>query len=212
MHFVFVHGWGFNAGMWRAVLDHLPNVEVTLVDLGFVRGQSEGSGDWPDGAVAVGHSLGVLWLLHEAEGRGARGFRGLVAIQGFDCFSCHIPRSRTAAMRRELKRDAGATLHAFWQGCGTDDFAPDEALDVDRLDEGLGWLMDWDARAARAALRAPTLALAARDDPVVPEAMSRTIWGDDNIIWSPDGGHVLPLRRPEWCAGHILDFAHAIRP
>jgi pimeloyl-[acyl-carrier protein] methyl ester esterase len=212
MHLVFVHGWGFNAGMWSAVLDHLPDAEVTLVDLGFVRGGARGSYEWPKDAVAVGHSLGVLWLLHEAGGRGARGFRGLVSIQGFDCFSCHIPRARTAAMRRELKRDAGATLHAFWRGCGTDDFAPDQALDVHRLDEGLGWLMDWDVRAAKASLDAPTLALAARDDPVVPEAVSRAIWGDDNITWSPDGGHVLPLRRPDWCARHVLDFAHATRP
>jgi pimeloyl-[acyl-carrier protein] methyl ester esterase len=212
MHLVFVHGWGFNAGMWRATLDCLADVEVSLVDLGFVHRGPEGSGDWPDGAIAVGHSLGVLWLLHEGRAQGARGFRGLVSIQGFDCFSCHVPRSRTAAMRRELKRDAGATLHAFWRACGTDDFAPEEALDVGRLDEGLGWLMNWDARAAKGSLDTPTLALAARDDPVVPEAMSRAIWGDDNIIWSPDGGHVLPLRRPEWCARHVLDFAHATRP
>jgi pimeloyl-[acyl-carrier protein] methyl ester esterase len=212
MHLVFVHGWGFNAGMWGAVLDHLPDAEVSLVDLGFVHGGPEGAGDWPQGAIAVGHSLGVLWLLHEAVGRGARAFRGLLSIQGFDCFSCHVPHSRTAAMRRELRRDAGATLHAFWRGCGTEDFAPKEALDADRLDEGLGWLMDWDARAAKASLDTPTLALAARDDAVVSEAMSRAIWGHDNIIWSPDGGHVLPLKRPEWCARHVLDFAHATRP
>jgi pimeloyl-[acyl-carrier protein] methyl ester esterase len=212
MHLVFVHGWGFNAGMWGAVLDHLPDAEVSLVDLGFVRGGPAGADDWPDDAIAVGHSLGVLWLLHEAREREGRVFRGLVSIEGFDCFSCHIPRARTAAMRRELKRDASATLHAFWRACGPESFAPKEALDVKRLDEGLGWLLDWDARTARASLDIPMLALAARDDAVVPEAMSRAIWGDDNIAWSPEGGHVLPLRRPEWCARHVLDFAHATRP
>jgi pimeloyl-[acyl-carrier protein] methyl ester esterase len=211
MHLVLVHGWGFNAGFWRGVLNHLPGATTTLVDLGFIGEDPECTEDWPQDAVAVGHSLGVLWLLHQAATKGCS-FGGLVSIQGFDCFRCHVPRSRVAAMRRELKRDAGATLNTFWDACGTEAFAPKEALNVDRLDQGLGWLMDWDARAAKKGLACPTLALAARDDAVVPPAMSEAIWPDDMIHWSPDGGHVLPLRHPEWCARHVLDFAHATRP
>ncbi len=73
--------------------------------------------------------------------------------------------------------------------------------------------MHWDARAKRGALTCPVLALAARDDAIVPEAMTEAIWqeesGAPSVIWSEDGGHALPLRRPEWCARHILDFAHA---
>lgn len=210
MHVVLVHGWGFHAGLWRGVLDHLPGATATLVDLGFIAGGPKSVQDWPEGTIAVGHSLGVLWLLHQAATEG-RSFGGLVSIQGFDCFSCHIPRSRTAAMRRELRRDAGATLKTFWDACGTEAFAPNQALDVDRLDQSLGWLMDWDARATKSDFACPTLALAARDDAVVPPAMTEAIWGDD-IQWSQDGGHVLPLRHPEWCARHVLDFAHATRP
>ena len=89
---------------------------------------------------------------------------------------------------------------------------PPEALNVERLDEGLGWLMDWDESKARAELACPTLALAARDDEVVPQAMSEAIWGSDTIRWSETGGHVLPLKHPEWCANHVLDFAHALQP
>jgi pimeloyl-[acyl-carrier protein] methyl ester esterase len=211
MHVVLVHGWGFHAGLWRGVLDHLPGATATLVDLGFIAGGPNGVQDWPPDAVAVGHSLGVLWLLHQAATEG-RSFSGLVSIQGFDCFSCHIPWSRTAAMRRELRRDAAATLNAFWDACGAEAFAPKQELNVDRLDQGLGWLMDWDAREARTGLACPTLALAARDDAVVPPAMTEAIWADGTIHWSPNGGHVLPLRHPEWCARHVLDFAHATRP
>lgn len=211
MHFVFVHGWGFNAGIWRAVLDHLPDVDTSLVDLGFIDGGPEGVSNWPEDAIAVGHSLGVLWLLQRAGERERRPFRGLVSIQGFDCFSCHTPPSRVAGMRRELKRDANATLQAFWRASGTGAFAPAEALNVEQLDEGLGWLMDWDARAVKSELGCPMLALAARDDATVPEAMSQAIWAGGKIQWSQDGGHVLPLRHPEWCARHVLDFAHALQ-
>jgi pimeloyl-[acyl-carrier protein] methyl ester esterase len=212
MRFVFVHGWGFNAGIWRDLTGYMRNPEVSLVDLGFIAGGPQAVSAWPSDAIAVGHSLGVLWLLHRAGEAGGAPFRGLVSIQGFDRFSPPIPRSRVAGMRRGLRRDASQTLETFWRGSGTESFAPPAALNVERLDEGLGWLMDWDARQARAELACPTLALAARDDAVVPEVMSEAIWGRDNIHWSEIGGHVLPLKHPEWCANHVLDFAHALQP
>lgn len=162
--------------------------------------------DWPADAVVVGHSLGLLWLLREGRGR----FKALVSIQGFDCFSCHVPRSRVEAMRRGLRHDAPAMMHSFWAGCGSEDFAPPEALNLARLEQGLSWLADWDGREAKTALRCPMLALAAKDDAIVPEAMSQAIWGATEIKWSPDGGHVLPLRQPKWCADHVRDFADAL--
>jgi pimeloyl-[acyl-carrier protein] methyl ester esterase len=69
--------------------------------------------------------------------------------------------------------------------------------------------MTWDARKAREALSCPVLALATQDDVIVPPSMSEAIWGE-RIIWSPDGGHVLPLKHPDWCACHVLEFAHAL--
>ena len=212
MHFVFVHGWGFNPAIWRDVIGNIGNAEVTLIDLGFIAGGPKAAASWPSDAIAVGHSLGLLWLLHRAGEEEGPPFRGLVSIQGFDRFCPYTPTSRVAGMRRGLRRDAGQTLAAFWRGCGTEPFAPREALKVERLDEGLGWLMDWDESKARAALACPMLALAAPDDAVVPQAMSEAIWGSDNIRWSDTGGHVLPLKHPEWCANHVLDFAHALQP
>ncbi len=206
MHFVLVHGWGFHAGLWADFAGHLEGAEITLVDLGFVAGGPEGKQDWPSDAIAVGHSLGLLWLLARKRGQ----FRALVSIQGFDCFSCHIAPSRIAALKRGLEREPYATMQAFWRSCGAPDFAPPEALDVARLDEGLDWLMHWDARKAKDELKCPVLALAARDDAIVPAAMSEAIWRDAGLIVSPDGGHVLPLRHPRWCARHVLEFAHSL--
>ncbi len=90
---------------------------VSLVDLGFIAGGPPSARDWPEDAIAVGHSLGLLWLLEQD-----RPFRALVSIQGFDCFSCHVAPSRVASMRQALARDAAATLAAFWRACGTADF------------------------------------------------------------------------------------------
>ena len=212
MHFVLVHGWGFNPSIWRDVIRNTGNAEVTLIDLGFISGGPKATTTWPSDSIAVGHSLGLLWLLHRAAEEGAAPFRGLISIQGFDRFCPHIPPSRVAGMRRGLRRDAVQTLEAFWRGCGTTPFASPESLNVERLDEGLGWLMDWDESKARAALTCPTLAIAARDDAIVPAATSEVIWGSDTIRWSDTGGHVLPLEHPEWCANHVLDFAHALKP
>jgi pimeloyl-[acyl-carrier protein] methyl ester esterase len=205
MHFVLVHGWGFHAGIWADVVTHLGHVEVTFVDLGFVSGGLKGKDEWPQDSIAIGHSLGLLWLLKQG-----RSFRGLVSVQGFDCFSCHVEPSRIMALKRGLERDAGGTLQAFWRSCGAAGFALPEALNVSRLAEGLEWLMHWDARPAKQQLDCPMLALAARDDPIVPPAMTEAIWNDTRIVWSQDGGHVLPLRHPRWCARHVLEFAHAL--
>lgn len=205
MRLVLVHGWGFHGGIFADFIGHLEGAEVTLVDLGFVAGGPKGASEWPEDAIAVGHSLGLLWLLE----RGRSRYRALVSIQGFDCFSCHVAPSRLAALKRGLEREPAGTLQAFWRSCGASGFALPEALDVAKLDEGLDWLMTWDATKARKELACPVLALASRDDVVVPPSMSEAIWGE-NIIWSPDGGHVLPLKHPRWCARHVLEFAHTL--
>lgn len=207
MRFVLVHGWGFNAGLWDRFVRHLPDADIARVDLGFIAGAPKGVSDWPEDSIAVGHSLGLLWLLKQGQGR----FRALVSIQGFDCFSCHIPKSRVLGMQRTLKKDAGATLRAFWHVCGTEPYAAQDALNIEALGNGLDWLASWDAREQRQALNCPTLALASRDDAIVPASMSETIWNSD-VIWSDSGGHVLPLLRPDWCASQVVDFANAIRP
>ena len=214
MHFVLVHGWGFHAGLWNGVVERLPGADISLVDLGFIAGGPDGADDWPQDAIAVGHSLGLLWLLK----RGRRRFRALVSIQGFDCFCCHVERARVAVMRQGVEGDADATLRAFWRACGTKPFAPPDALKLEALDRGLGWLMDWDAREEKQSLHCPVLALASRDDAIVPPAMTEAMWGGartdgaaNDIIWSPQGGHVLPLERPDWCASHVLAFANALQ-
>ena len=206
MHAVFVHGWGYHAGLWKDVIALNSELSVSLVDLGFVAGGPVGVETWPEDSIGIGHSLGLLWLLQQ-EGRR---FRALVSVQGFDCFCCHVPTARVEAMRRGLKQNAGETLGNFWRSCGTPDFGDPEDLNIEKLDTGLDWLTNWNATGRAAALGRPLLALAARDDPIVPASMSASIWGEQNVTWSDEGGHALPLRRPAWCADRIQEFVREL--
>jgi pimeloyl-[acyl-carrier protein] methyl ester esterase len=205
MHFVLVHGWGFHAGIWADVITHLEAADVSLIDLGFVAGGPNGKDEWPKDSIAVGHSLGALWLLE----CGGNRFKALVSIQGFDRFCPNVSPSRVAAFRRGLEREPSGTMQAFWRSCGAPGFALPEALNVERLNEGLDWLMHWDAREAKGGLDCPVLALAARDDAIVPPSMTKAIWGE-GVVWSQNGGHILPIRHPRWCARHVLEFAHTL--
>ena len=209
MHFVLVHGWGFNASIWTPLIAHLGEAETTVLDLGFVEGaESSGDQDWPEDAVGVGHSLGVLWLLKHGGGR----FRGLVSLQGFDRYCPHVPKSRVVALKRGIDRDPAGTMEAFWGSCGAPGFAPAAALNADRLREGLDWLIQWDAEDIRKSLRCPVLSLATQDDVIVPPAMTEAIWGKENVVWQAEGGHVLPIKFPEWCATHVVEFANSVSP
>jgi pimeloyl-ACP methyl ester carboxylesterase len=67
-------------------------------------------------------------------------------------------------------------------------------------------LRDGDARAALAACRVPIVALASADDPIVPPAMTEMMLADrpDVVLrMLPDGGHLLPVTRPDECAAAV---------
>lgn len=205
MKLVFVHGWGFDAGLWRELVPRLPGHEAILIDLGFLREGPKGASSIPPDAVCIGHSFGVLWLLKH----GTRPMRGLVSIAGFDCLHKYVPAEVFAAMREGLRRDAQAQMRAFWQACGIAEPEPDRVLDTGTLRGGLGWLASWDASDQRGTLGAPILALASEDDRIVRRETTEAVWGDGgdtDLRWRSTGGHILPLTEPEWCAVQIREF------
>ena len=206
MRFVLVHGWGFHAGIWSGLIRHLPGAEIFLVDLGFVSGGPKGVSEWPADAIAIGHSLGLLWLLEQGEGAASgRWSASRVSIASVVISParasppCGVGLSgmRTAPCSRSGVLQAPTTSRpGRAQRC--------RARSRPGLADGLG------CARSEGGLQCPTLALASRDDAIVPGAMSETIWNGD-IVWSPDGGHVLPLKRPDWCAKQIIDFADEIQ-
>lgn len=109
-------------------------------------------------------------------------------------------------MKKNLARKPWRQMQEFWKACGTSAFYMEDKLNVPRLEEGLEWLATWDERHGLGTLACPAMVLAAKDDRIVPEDMTRAIWGDYNLRWSDSGGHVLPLNDPGWCAWQIQEF------
>lgn len=208
MQLVFVHGWGFHAGVWERTAPRLAHYDPVFLDLGFVRNGPRAVGYFPENAVYVGHSFGVLWLLKH----GPRRMRALVSVAGFDCFHAFADAHAIAAMQSGMERNPEAQLKAFWRSCGTGVFADPEATDIATLKAGLDWLARWDERDAHRALDCPVLALASEDDVVVPYQASREMWADADLRTCRTGGHGLPLTEPEWCAEQIESFLRALEP
>ncbi|MBF0143368.1 MAG: alpha/beta hydrolase [Magnetococcales bacterium] len=223
---ILVHGWGFGPGFWHPLLSHWP-VTAIRVNLGFFGRQhlpERPEGPW----IGVGHSLGFLWILREMERTGGslpkERCLGLASINGFSRFSrqadfpAGVPGRVLERMRTALTQDPGATLAAFRRQSGLEPSAPPQAPGIkthhERLDAGLSWLATWDGRATLRTSAIPLLALAARDDAIVPQAMTEAAFaglsGDRfKIHWAEVGGHTLPLTQPALCATTLQGFFEA---
>ncbi|MBF0193922.1 MAG: alpha/beta hydrolase [Magnetococcales bacterium] len=210
---LFVHGWGLGAGVWRPVIQQLGKPPHMSLDFGFYgRKKLEIPNDRP--LIAVGHSLGFLWLLqHLPEAIWANQVQGLVAINGFARFSKAedfpngVDRCVIRGMKNGLQRDPVKVLNDFrvFGGGPGGDLIGEEAkqrLDVMALGYGLGWLMEWDGRGALSQWQKPLLAIANSDDNIVTpditkDSFSGIAKGKSSIEWLDEGGHLGLLSRPQ---------------
>lgn len=203
---VLVHGWGFDAGVWDGVRPLLDGLRVRTLDLGFFGAPDL---EWPAEPVdlAVGHSMGVLWLLTEGRGR----WRRLASVNGFPRFTAApefpagTPPRMVQRMAARLADDAVGVLDAFRARCGAGpaERAPDAgrlagAPDAARLAWGLDLLSTGDGRP----VPADTVALAGEADPIVPLAMARAGFSNVHAL---GGGHLLPLTDPAAVAAFIRE-------
>jgi pimeloyl-[acyl-carrier protein] methyl ester esterase len=204
---VLVHGWGLTAHFWDGLRAALPQVDALALEAG-ADGGFECPALPPGPLVAVGHSLGSLWLLH------ARPFAwaGLVCINGFtrftraEGFPNGVPPRVLARMRARFTEDPEGGHAEFLRRCGHPHPSL-TGLSVPALTAGLDALAAWDGRAP---LGGPRLALAGRQDPIVPPAMSQEAFEGWPLAWHEEGGHLLPLAHPEWCAAHVRRFLEAL--
>ena len=196
-----IHGWGFDASFWKPLRGALEDIESVAWDLGFL-GRPDYS-PLPQGrpVVAVGHSFGLLWLLHERP----IDWRAVVSINGFPRFA-RGPDFPDGVPSRILSRmisrfgDSPAAVHReFMTRCGADGECHGD-LAVSALSAGLSGMAEWDERGKRV-----DLVLAGRADPIAPVALTETAFAGQTIEWH-DGGHLLPLQAPEWCAQRLRDL------
>jgi pimeloyl-[acyl-carrier protein] methyl ester esterase len=154
--------------------------------------------------ILIGHSLGFVHGLNKHQD-----WRGWIAINSFPrfveskagkgCVSAPVLRD----MRMRLIANTNLTLFGFYQLLGLP--TPKGTPNSDRLRDGLDALRDLDISEAAAKL-APGVVIASKNDPLVPVATSVALAEGENILWHEDGGHVLPLTDPAFCAGAIRTF------
>ncbi len=201
MRLVFVHGWAFDSALWDGIAAALPDLPQIRIELGFL-GATTTRAEFSADDVLIGHSLGFLWGVTHYQT-----WRAAIAINGFARFAggegaCVRPAS-LRAMRLGLARDAQAILDTFYCSLGCAVTA--KSCSTQHLAEGLALL---ETRQIATPLAAPSLILAARNDPLVPVAASEHLAAVAGrpVTWSGEGGHLLPLTRPQWCADAIGAF------
>lgn len=203
-----VHGWGLGPGVWRSVIRTLPAGSCHALDLGFFGPpRQQIPEDRP--LLAVGHSLGFLWLLQQMAQAPPwrKNCLGLVSISGFSRFTRAplfpegiAPRLLQRMIHR-LPQDPEGVLAAFrQQGGWPGNPSIQRPLDPAPLSRGLTWLQTWDCRATLQTWNGPLGVLAARDDAIVPAALTTACFPSSPIRWLDEGGHLLPLTHPDACA------------
>ena len=207
-HFLFTHGWAMDGSLWDGLRAHLGSRAGSVRDLGYF---GDASDPPPTGrpVIAVSHSLGVMQTLD----RPPPGLVGLVAINGFSRFSAGpdhrdgVPVRLLHRMLQRLEQDPGATAAAFRDRCGITGALPAPAR-LPALKHGLELLCHGDFRQALGNLGVPVLALAGRQDAIVPPALSAACFAE--ILWVEEAGHLLPITHPAFCAHSLMDFAGRI--
>jgi pimeloyl-[acyl-carrier protein] methyl ester esterase len=199
---LFVHGWGFDASIWQDLRACFAPEDTLAWDLGFFGAPSQTAPPSGRPVLAVGHSFGLLWLLHEHILRRD----GLISINGFSCFAqrpdfpAGIAPRVLARMRARIASDAASVVADFRALCGVTAPLPGEP-DRQKLLEVLESLQNWDERPAQV-----IAALCGATDNLVSQAMSRACFADATMHWH-EAGHMLPLSAPAWCAGFLRKLA-----
>jgi pimeloyl-[acyl-carrier protein] methyl ester esterase len=210
-----VHGWGFDASFWAPMQMFLDGIESVAWDLGYFGAPSYPLLPTDRPVVAVGHSFGLLWLLHKRPVV----WRALVSMNGFprfaggDDFPAGVPARVLDRMIGRFAEMPDKVYGDFMTRCGVAAPRP-QGLDYQALAEGLNALRHWDGRSRMADLGPEDLALAGRNDPIVPADLTEHGFDGMTIRWH-DAGHLLPTQAPEWCADHlrrICDSLNRIEP
>lgn len=209
-----VHGWGLGAGSWRPLLNTLGNPPHQALDFGFY-GKKNTTITTDQPFIAVGHSIGFLWLLHHmANEPWAEQVQGLISINGFSCFARKddfpngVNKCLLRRMKNGLQRDPVQVLDDFRElSGGIENFSFSEKakqnIDALALAYGLGWLLTWDERPFLEQWKKPLLVIANRDDKVVTPAMTidsfASVFGtaQNRINWLSGGEHLGLLHDPE---------------
>jgi pimeloyl-[acyl-carrier protein] methyl ester esterase len=201
-----LHGWGYDATLWREVVPLLNGLDVELCDLGYF-GKLSLPAPCDAPRIAVGHSLGALWWLTSG-----LPWQALIAINAFprfiagDDFPQGVAPRVLDRMRKRFAETPAAVLADFQKACGG--AGPALPGDAEPLTAGLEALGRLDGRSQWSARAADIRLLAGRRDAILPPALtdaSGALLSKEHFRCIEHGGHLLPLTHPAECAAFIRD-------
>lgn len=190
-----LHGWGFDASLWSDLARSLAAYRVLRWDRGYF-----GTAAKPQigrSFVAIGHSLGAMLLAGQLPADVP-----LVAINGFDHFTGPgaIAARVMDRMQARFCQDPRTVLNDFRQRCGA---APHVGpIEVETLAADLALLATGRVTCSRDRL----LVLQGAADPILPPSLRADAFHGAERIERRDGGHLLPMTHPGWCAEQIESF------
>lgn len=208
---LFIHGWGMNSTIWQTTIEKLQGVSCQTIDLGFVKGgQTHLIENKP--TIVITHSLGTLYFLKKIVGKelSTENIKALIVIAGFTDFTSFTPIEAIRKMQEGLKANPAAQMALFWRRAGCKNFAPSEALNPEKLIEGLEWLATWNTGVEAKILDCPKLILASKADKIVPASAIEEQWLDHKVIWHETAAHCLHSSEPDWVAEKIKQFLQAL--
>lgn len=218
---VFYHGWGLDVNFWQPLAARLSQHPQVFFDVGYF-GPPQNPKVPPNHRwVGIGHSLGFSRALQTPP---ACGWAALVSVAGFTRFCAPPsggegqPRRVVERMVRAYAREPQSVLADFWARCGLANRVPlvGAVRNDTRLAADLTLLLDIDVQAQLAAmttLHTPVLALAARDDAIVPSALTEATFAQcphTQLVWLAQGGHALGHAYADVCASAIADFLETV--
>lgn len=214
----FFHGWGLDRAFWQPLAALLQDHPQTFWDAGYF-----GPAQSPDFSkatrwVAIGHSMGWIQAL---ENPPPQGWTGMVSLCGFTRFCAQQPGEAGQARRvvermvRACERTPQTVLQDFLTRCGLSGLCPmaPGTMPTDRLLADLAHLIDIDVNASWQNMSTPTLALATRDDVIVPPALTESAFASHphvQLHWHEEGGHALGHDHAFACAQTVQAFLNTL--
>jgi pimeloyl-[acyl-carrier protein] methyl ester esterase len=209
MELVFIHGWGCDASFWDPLAGLLSEHKQQKIERGYF-GSPQTKIETGHTAILIGHSLGFMYGLQQKQD-----WAGWIAINSFPRFvqssgkpGC-VHGFLLGEMRRRFAHDPQKTLAEFYKLIGENSILNMAHLNQTLLLEGLDELREYDMQPTLSDLAVPSMVLASRNDPLVPENVGEALTcvnSHARLLWHETGGHMLPHTDPAWCANAVNDF------
>jgi pimeloyl-[acyl-carrier protein] methyl ester esterase len=207
-HFVFCHGFGFDAHFWERIAPFFSREKCSFIDLGYFNNRTESRYLDNQAIIGIGHSMGLSKLLSMYSNFDCLiGLNGFINFFGADLAIYQKRQTELKALRSSFLKDAETTLRNFYLRCGAPELIERNnfsELDIDLILSDLQWLQK-----EYKLPDVPTLILSSDDDIVVPHSITSDNFREqpwvklDNIV---DTGHALGFRKPEEVYEKIMSF------